>query len=249
MTAEKPPVVASPGAAPKQWRVGTLTYTAGGLVVLFCWLLWGDFAWQLKERSVWPVVQIMLRKFEASDFLTGLFLLSLPAAVGVLLGPVVGYHSDRHRGRWGRRIPYLLVTTPFIAAAMYGLAFSPVIGGWLHHALGWPAASRNLVIIGVMGLFWTLFELATVTANAIFGALINDVVPHEIIGRFFGLFRAVSLLTGMLFNFYLIGSAKEHFLPLFVALGAAGAAHRTQWLGGGWVSDALAADNYLFEQA
>ncbi len=41
----------------------------------------------------------------------------------------------------------------------------------------------------------------------------------------------------------------EHYLPLFEALGAAGAAHRTQWLGGGWVSDALAADNYLFEQA
>jgi 4,5-DOPA dioxygenase extradiol len=41
----------------------------------------------------------------------------------------------------------------------------------------------------------------------------------------------------------------EHFLPLFVALGAAGAGHTTQWLGGGWVSDVLAADNYLFEQA
>jgi 4,5-DOPA dioxygenase extradiol len=41
----------------------------------------------------------------------------------------------------------------------------------------------------------------------------------------------------------------EHFLPLFVALGAAGAGHRMQWLGGGWVDDALAADNYLFEQA
>ena len=41
----------------------------------------------------------------------------------------------------------------------------------------------------------------------------------------------------------------EHFLPLFVALGAAGEKQRTQWLGGGWVDDALAADNYLFEQA
>ena len=40
----------------------------------------------------------------------------------------------------------------------------------------------------------------------------------------------------------------EHFLPLFVALGAAGAGHSTQWLGGGGVSDALAADNYLFAQ-
>ena len=38
----------------------------------------------------------------------------------------------------------------------------------------------------------------------------------------------------------------EHFLPLFVALGAAGKQRRTEWLGGGWVEDVLAADNYLF---
>ncbi len=38
----------------------------------------------------------------------------------------------------------------------------------------------------------------------------------------------------------------EHFLPLFVALGAAGMNRRTEWLGGGWVEDSLAADNYLF---
>ena len=41
----------------------------------------------------------------------------------------------------------------------------------------------------------------------------------------------------------------EHFLPLFVALGTAGETHRTEWLGGGWVGEALAADNYLFTDA
>ncbi len=41
----------------------------------------------------------------------------------------------------------------------------------------------------------------------------------------------------------------EHFLPLFVALGAAGAERRSEWLGGGWVGEALAADNYLFTRA
>lgn len=41
----------------------------------------------------------------------------------------------------------------------------------------------------------------------------------------------------------------EHFLPLFVALGAAGPKHTTEWLGGGWVADSLAADNYRFAQA
>lgn len=41
----------------------------------------------------------------------------------------------------------------------------------------------------------------------------------------------------------------EHFLPLFVALGAAGKNRRTEWLGGGWVGDSLAADNYLFTRS
>jgi 4,5-DOPA dioxygenase extradiol len=41
----------------------------------------------------------------------------------------------------------------------------------------------------------------------------------------------------------------EHFLPLFVALGAAGARHRTESLGGGYVGALMAADNYLFAQA
>ena len=38
----------------------------------------------------------------------------------------------------------------------------------------------------------------------------------------------------------------EHFLPLFVALGAAGLRHATEALGGGWIGEVLAADNYRF---
>jgi MFS family permease len=206
--------------APKRWQAGTLTYTTGGLAVLFCWMLWGDFAWQLKERSAPPVVQIMLRKFEASDFLTGLFLLSLPAIIGVLLGPVISYRSDRHRGRWGRRIPYLLITSPIATLGMFGLAFSPVLGSWLHGQMGWAPERLNFTIIMVLGLSWTVFEFATIAANAVFGGLINDVVPREVIGRFFGMFRAVSLIAGMFFNFYLIGHAKEYFMPILAGIGA-----------------------------
>ena len=34
---------------------------------LFCWLLWGDFAWSMKERSIGSVVQLVLRQMGASD--------------------------------------------------------------------------------------------------------------------------------------------------------------------------------------
>ena len=59
-------------AAPRIWRVGTLTYTAGGIAALFCWLLWGDFAWSLKERAAASVATLMIKSFEVSDFVYGL---------------------------------------------------------------------------------------------------------------------------------------------------------------------------------
>ena len=39
-----------PGTAPQKkiWHAGTLTYTTAGVVLLFFWLLWGDFAWSMK---------------------------------------------------------------------------------------------------------------------------------------------------------------------------------------------------------
>ena len=48
-------------------------------------------------------------------------------------------------------------------------------------------------------------------------------------------------------NPYFAHPTPEHFLPLFVALGASSLDARTvEHLGGGWVDNALAADNYCF---
>lgn len=208
-------------AAParKLWIAGTLAYTSGGLVILFCWLLAGDFAWSLKERSVTWVVQILIRKFDASDTVAGLLIGSLPQALALVLTPIVSYRSDRHRGRWGRRIPYLLVPTPVAAVAMVGLAFSPEIGPWLHRLLGSASPGLNSTILIVFAVFWTLFEVATVVANAVFYGLINDVVPKAVLGRFYGLFRASGLLVAMVFNFWLLGQAEQHYTWIFIGIG------------------------------
>ncbi len=92
-------------SSPKIWQVGSLTYSARGLVTLFCWLIWGDFAWSLRDRIVPPVMQLLFKKFGASDALAGILFAALPAVLGLIIGPVVGYNSDRLRTRWGRRIP------------------------------------------------------------------------------------------------------------------------------------------------
>lgn len=210
----------TPPGGPKVWRVGTLTYTASGIAVLFFWLLWGDFAFALKERSVPQTLQLLLQRFQAEDLVIGMLIGSLPQAISMLFSPIISYWSDRHRGRWGRRIPFLFIPTPVAFVSMVGLAYSPVIGRWLHHVLGIGTLSENVTIIACFGLFWTMFEFSSITCVAVLSALINDVVPRELLGRFFGLFRVFSLAAGMAFNFTLMDKIEEGpYVGVFLGIG------------------------------
>lgn len=202
------------------WTVGTLTYTSAGLVALFCLLLWGDFAWSMKERAIQPMSQMLFKQFKASDLILGLMVTSLPAALGMLLGPIISVRSDNHRGRWGRRIPYLLIPTPIAAAAMVGMGYTPELASVFANLLGDRAPDVFMCRLIVFSGLWTFFEIFTVIANAVFVGLINDVVPQAMIGRFFALFRIVSLGAGMIFNKFLIGHAEEYYKIIFLSLGA-----------------------------
>lgn len=202
------------------WRHGSLAYGLGGLVLLFAFLLIGDFAWSLKERAVTPVAQILLRQLQASDFFIALVVGSFPAALGLLLGPVIAVRSDRHRGRLGRRIPYLLLPMPLVVGGLLGMAITPQAGALLHELLGELSPGLRLCNLGWFSLMWTLFEVASVTANAVFGGLIADVVPAKLTGRFYGLFRATSLLAGIGFTYHVLGHAQQHFALIFVGIAA-----------------------------
>lgn len=214
-SAESTGAVAAEGQ--KRWTAGTLTYTASSLAALFFFLLWGDFAWALKERAVPPILQLLLKQFKASDFLVATMIGFLPQAIAVVLLPVISYRSDRHRGRWGRRIPYLLLPTPLAVLSMIGLAYSPVIGAWLHAVLELPGGPAGAVLCS-FGAFWMMFEFSSTVCQAVFTGLINDVVPREVIGRFYGLFRVFGLAAGMTFNFYLFGRAETHYVAIFIGI-------------------------------
>lgn len=206
-----------PSSPPAKWQAGTLTYTTGGLVALFCWLLLGDFSWSMRDRSVGPMAQWYLDHLEVPNIVFGLLISSLPVLVGLLLGPVISVKSDRHRGRWGRRIPFLLVTTPLAALGMIGLGLTPFIARLVHGFL--PEQNEKVVAVACFAVFWAAFELATIAGQAVFGGLINDVVPKTLLGRFYGLFRAVSLIDGMIFNFWIMGLVPNHFTFIMLVVG------------------------------
>ncbi|HSI08215.1 MAG TPA: MFS transporter [Rariglobus sp.] len=208
---------ASRDAAKKTWTAGTLTYTSSGLIVLFAWLLMGDFAWSMRDRSIGPTSSWYLNHLGVPNLLFGLLISTFPAFMGLILGPVISVKSDRYRSKWGRRIPFLLVTTPLAGFGMIGLAVTPFIARWVHGFF--PNESEMVVSVICFGLFWAAFEAATVASGAVFGGLINDVVPKQLIGRFYGMFRAVSLIDGMIFNFWLTGKIPEHFTLIMGGVG------------------------------
>lgn len=209
------PEEAAPAA--KTWRTGTLAYTSAGVVILFCWLLFGDFSWAMRDRSVFPMAKWYLKSLEVPNLLFGLLVTSLPALIGLFLGPIISMKSDRHRGRWGRRIPFLLVTTPLAAFGMIGLGLTPLLARWVHGHF--PGQSEMFVSVLCFGVFWAAFEVATIAGQVVFTGLINDVVPKPLLGRFFGLFRAISLIDGVIFNYWIMGKVPDHFTLILIIVG------------------------------
>lgn len=229
------------GKPEKRWHAGTLTYSLSGIIVLFAWLLLGDFAWSMRDRSIVPMSQWYLGQLGVPNLLFALLLSSFPALISLLLVPVISVRSDRHRSRLGRRIPFLLWTTPIGALGMVGLGLTPVFSHWLHDFLvsevtggplhrlldGYPggawllSALENEMIVSVFcfAIFWAAFEFATIVGLAIFGGLVNDVVPRPLLGRFYGLFRAVSLIDGIIFNYWIMGKVPTHFTLITVVIG------------------------------
>jgi maltose/moltooligosaccharide transporter len=198
---------------------GTLTYTSWGLCTLIFWLLFGQFAIAMRERTAVPSALELLRQYHASDTLMSLLIAALPALISLAIAPVISYRSDRYRGKRGRRIPFLLWQTPLTAALMVGLGLSPWLGTRIDALLGAASPGLDACVLGVFALFWALFETMAIMTMAIYAGLVNDVVPRGLQGRFYSGVRVVSLGAGIVFNTWLFKLTEHHLMEIFVGIG------------------------------
>ncbi|NBS84565.1 MAG: MFS transporter, partial [Verrucomicrobia bacterium] len=165
------------------------------------------------------IIPLKLRHLEAPNWAIGLIITTLPGFLNMTVCPWVSYTSDRHRGPWGRRIPFILWSLPFLTLFLLMLGFSSQIGHGLHSLLpaawGFTPASVTVICIGV---FMVGFQFFNMFVASVFWYLFNDVVPHALLGRFLGLFRIVTGLSGMLYNFFIFKHAETHMTEIFVAI-------------------------------
>jgi MFS family permease len=172
------------------------------LLVLCALLLVGDLGWSLRERSVQELFKMRLLDFSRDATLLNFLIGAMPALIAVGLGPPVGAWSDRTRCRFGRRIPFVFASAIVATAGMLGMAFSTGLA--------------------TLALSWIVFEIATIVGNPLFLALVNDTVPRPVIGRFFALFRIVSLATGAgFFALFFHNDAAAMFQPLLTLVAVA----------------------------
>jgi len=196
---------AAAAAKEKTWKVGTLVYTKFGLISIFTWTLWGDLVFTLSERIYPSAMPYQLERLHIPQWCIPILMGFLGQTVALPMNPYLSFRSDRYRSRWGRRIPYIFKTLLPVAICMSFLGFSDDIGAYLRNA-GWVARlgiSQTTAIILVMGILILAFDYANIFINTIYWYLFADVIPRELMGRFFSLFRIVGMVAGSFFSFFL----------------------------------------------
>ena len=198
-------------AKTRAYTAGTLTYTKIGLTALFAWLLWGDFCFTIMNAVVPTVLPLKLKALGASNTMISVILSTLPSILNLTVCPWVSFKSDRHRSRFGRRIPFIVWTLPFLTIALIMLGWSEDISGWLRLAV--PALqgfAPNTTAIFLIGSFLVMFQFFNLFVNSVFWYLFNDVVPPQFLGRFMGLFRIAGTAASAMYQWYVFQYAETN---------------------------------------
>ncbi|MCU0771624.1 MAG: hypothetical protein MUE94_07625 [Verrucomicrobia bacterium] len=204
------------GLAPKVYHCGSLRYTVRGLTGLFAWMLWGSFCFTLMEAVVPAILPLKLKALEAPNWVMGLVMTTLPAVLNMTICPWVSFKSDRYRSKWGRRIPFVLGSLPFLCVSLVAMGWVDPISASL---LKWLPALQRLapatVTVALIAVFMVSFSFFNMYVTSVFYYLFNDVVPAQFLGRFFGLFRMAGTLASAGFSAFVFKYADTHMREIF----------------------------------
>ena len=190
-------------------RIGTLEYTKRSLMVMFLWLLWGEFCFTLMETVEPSVLPFILKGLGASDFIISMYITTITNVFNLTICPISSFMSDRHRSKWGRRIPFLLFATPFVGLFLVLTGFCREIGSFVFkHFFHYTTSSETAFTIGVIAIFVVGYQFFNMIVASVYYYLFNDVVPEQYLGRFMAIFRAIGTAAGALFSFFVFPYAR-----------------------------------------
>ena len=210
------PALARPAA--KTYTCGTLTYTKSGLAMLFFWLIWGDVCFTLFESVTDPIMKLKFKEMGAMNWEIALILGMIPTTLYSFLNPVISFKSDRYRSRWGRRIPFILGSMPFLVLSKVGLAYGAELGMWVYRQLPAGSVAPNRVVMWTYGGLIIMHVLCNTFVTTTFWYLFRDIVPEQLLARFMSWFRVVGTVTMALYNFFIFQYVGTHATAIFLGV-------------------------------
>ncbi len=209
----------SPPPTQKIYRCGTLTYTKLTLTTLFGWLLWGDFCYTMMETVIPNIFPLRLKELGLSNISMSFIMSTIPGIMDIVVGPLVSYKSDRHRGPMGRRIPYIFYTLPFMVISFVMIGWSAEIGTWLQSTMPFlRKVAPTTITLSLFVIFVVAFHIFNNFVGCVYYYLFNDVVPPQFLGRFNGYFKIVGGAAGAIYSYFLFQYSLSHFREIMTGV-------------------------------
>ncbi|MGB8355897.1 MAG: MFS transporter, partial [Chthoniobacteraceae bacterium] len=178
--------------------------------VVFFWLMWNDFGITLIEQ-IGSLNSFLMRDLGAS-FMQMTLIGSVGAFVLPWINPIVSTWSDRHRGKYGRRRPFLFFAAPFFAVCLASYPYMPGLYRYLMHHYHWMVTlsahfpmKGEIIFMGISSLISGVFNGVLL---AIFSYLYWDVVPLSVLGRFQSLSKIVAMIAALIWSFFIFGHGQ-----------------------------------------
>ncbi|MCQ2396454.1 MAG: MFS transporter [Lentisphaeria bacterium] len=204
-----------------QLRCGTLRYTMPKLVMLLIWIMLGEaiiaLGTQLPNRML-PVQ--MKGMVELPETWRVFILTTIGGILNWTVCPYISVASDWHRGRLGRRIPYILASTAPIALSLILFGFSQRFGEQLSSWVSpfWNTSPWKMTAI-IIGLVMFLFQFFNMWVNSVIYYIFNDVVPPKYHAQANAFFRIGGSAGMAIFNIFFFRYADEHATVIWVTIG------------------------------
>ncbi len=205
----------------KLYHCGKLTYTRMQLCMLFFWLMLAVACLGLAGSAPGAILPIQLKELGVSDTASWLILSCIISVMNMTVCPYISVASDLHRGKWGRRIPFIFLSMPpiVLSLALFGftLRFGDALSAWAQPL--WHTSPATMTAL-VMGIIMVLYQFFAMWANSVIWYIFIDIIPPEFFGRIMACVRLALQFGAAFFHYFLFPHAQKHSTAIFLGLAA-----------------------------
>ena len=203
------------GTTAKTYQCGTLKFNLFQIWSLFFWMLWGAVGMNILGASFNSATPFLFRNHGLSDTFIAVIMGTVFSWMNTVINPILSTVSDNWRSKLGRRIPFILYTALPAALLMAALPFYPYLCKILPEMIA--GISTKALLLGFGAIIYYFFYLFVAI---LYYYLIPDVVPASLMGRFYGFFRVVTVLAGIVFSKFVFPYIASHPQIVYPATGA-----------------------------